>query len=79
VLRLFGVAEGAAHRSVHSVEELKLLVHESQAEGVLEETQEAMLVRVFEFAERYVTETMIRYFIEKVHKRSWFINRPDIN
>jgi putative hemolysin len=44
---------------VHSVEELKLLVHESQAEGVLEETQEAMLVRVFEFGERYVTETMI--------------------
>ncbi len=59
VLRLFGVSEGGAHRAVHSVEELKLLVHESQAEGVLEETQEAMLVRVFEFGERYVTETMI--------------------
>lgn len=59
VLRLFGVREGATHRSVHSVEELKLIVHESQAEGVLEETQEEMLVRVFEFGERYVTETMI--------------------
>lgn len=59
VLRLFGVPAGASHRSVHSVEELKLLVHESQAEGVLAETQEEMLVRVFEFSERYVTEAMI--------------------
>lgn len=40
VLRLFGVAGASGHHSVYSADELKMLVHESQAEGVLEQTQE---------------------------------------
>ncbi|MFZ2517367.1 MAG: hemolysin family protein, partial [Anaerolineae bacterium] len=60
VLRLFGVAGASGHHSVYSADELKMLVRESQAEGVLEQTQEEMLVRVFEFGERDVSEAMIQ-------------------
>jgi CBS domain containing-hemolysin-like protein len=59
VLRLFGVKGASGHHSVYSVEELKMLVRESQAEGVLQQTEEEMLVRVFEFGERDVSEAMI--------------------
>ena len=59
VLRLFGIKGAIGHHSVYSVEELKMLVRESQAEGVLQQTEEEMLVRVFEFGERDVSEAMI--------------------
>ena len=59
VLRLFGVKGQTSHRSVHTVEELMVLVHESQEEGMLEEEEEEMLERVFEFGDRLVREAMI--------------------
>ena len=43
VLRLFGVAGASGHHSVYSADELKMLVRESQAEGVLEQTQDCLL------------------------------------
>ena len=44
---------------VHTIEELKMLVRESQSEGILEEEEEEILTRAFEFSDRYVREAMI--------------------
>ena len=59
LLRLFGLHRASGHQQVHSVEELKYLVRESQAGGVLEARQEEMLQKVFEFGDRQVSEVMI--------------------
>lgn len=58
LLRLFGLHRASGHEQVHSVEELKYLVRESQAGG-LEARQEEMLQKVFEFGDRQVSEVMI--------------------
>jgi CBS domain containing-hemolysin-like protein len=59
VLKLIGVPSIGAHRTIHSVEELKQLVTDSQEGGLLEESEEEMLHNVFEFAERQVSEAMV--------------------
>ncbi len=59
VLRLLGVAGVTSQHGVYTVDELKILVRESQESGILEEEEEEMLVRVFEFSDRYVREVMI--------------------
>ncbi|HEY63894.1 MAG TPA: HlyC/CorC family transporter [Caldilineae bacterium] len=59
VLRLFGVRGVTSQHGVYTVEELKFLVKESQERGLLGEEEEEMLVRVFEFNDRYVREVMI--------------------
>jgi CBS domain containing-hemolysin-like protein len=51
---------GAGHRGgVHSEEELKMLVTASQEAGVLEEQEEQMLHRVFDFADLTAGEVMV--------------------
>src|SRR5438309_2192789 len=59
VLRLLGVPSLSGHRTVHSIEELKRLVSDSQEGGLLEESEEEMLHNVFEFADRQVSEAMV--------------------
>ncbi|RLC81682.1 MAG: hypothetical protein DRI61_03525 [Chloroflexi bacterium] len=59
VLRPFGVPVGTEIRSVHTVEELRMLVKESYERGLLEEMEEELLSRVFDFGERTVKEVMI--------------------
>ncbi len=59
VLRLFGVTGDTSTHGVYTIDELKFLVRESQESGLLEEEEEEMLVRVFEFGERRVREVMI--------------------
>lgn len=59
VLRVIGVPSIGAHRTIHSVEELKQLVTDSQEGGLLEESEEEMLHNVFEFADRQVSEAMV--------------------
>jgi putative hemolysin len=44
---------------VHSLEELKYLMRESQEGGVLEAGQEEMLQKVFQFGDRQVSEVMV--------------------
>jgi CBS domain containing-hemolysin-like protein len=44
---------------VHSLEELKYLMRESQEGGVLEAGQEEMLRKVFQFGDRQVSEVMV--------------------
>ena len=59
VLKLIGVPSIGAHRTIHSVDELKQLVSDSQEGGLLEESEEEMLHNVFEFADRQVSEAMV--------------------
>jgi CBS domain containing-hemolysin-like protein len=51
IVRLLGLHAKGGRAMVHSEEELKMLVTASQEAGVLEETEEQMLHRVFDFAD----------------------------
>jgi CBS domain containing-hemolysin-like protein len=59
VLRLMRVEPMAGHRTVYTMDELKLIVRESQEGGAIEADQEAMLQKVFQFGDRQVREAMI--------------------
>ncbi|MCC6801902.1 MAG: HlyC/CorC family transporter [Anaerolineae bacterium] len=58
VVRLLGFEPAGEHQSVHSPEELEMLVHSSREAGLLEASEEALLRRVFDFADIPVVETM---------------------
>ncbi len=58
VLHLLGVGGQTASHGIHTVEELKEVVRESQQEGVIPYDQ-GLLMRALEFGERYVREAMI--------------------
>lgn len=58
LLRVLGI-QPAAHRMVHSVEELKMLVRASEAGGVLADTERLMLHAVFDFADLLVRQVMV--------------------
>ncbi len=59
VLRLFGLrSEVTTENSVHSPEELRLLVEQSQEGGALEQNDAALLDAVFEFSEKNAREVM---------------------
>jgi putative hemolysin len=59
VVRLLGLRGRGGHAMVHSEEELKMLVTASQEAGVLEETEEQMLHRVFGFADLTAGQVMV--------------------
>ncbi len=59
VLRLFGVPEASEHRRAYSLEELKLLVEQSERQGLIPDQESEILSRVFEFGQRQVHEAMI--------------------
>jgi CBS domain containing-hemolysin-like protein len=59
VVRAFGLRSTGGHGMVHSEEELKMLVTASQEAGVLEETEEQMLHRVFGFADLTAGQVMV--------------------
>jgi CBS domain containing-hemolysin-like protein len=58
-LRAVGVQPISVHGTIYSVEELKQLVSESQEGGLLDEQQETMVRRVFEFGDRLAREVMV--------------------
>ncbi|HLA63022.1 MAG TPA: hemolysin family protein [Rhodothermales bacterium] len=58
VVRLMGFKPVSGHASVHSVEELELLVKSSREAGVVDEQQEYMVAGVFEFAGRHASQIM---------------------
>jgi CBS domain containing-hemolysin-like protein len=59
VLRLFGArTESVSEDSVHSPEELRLLVEQSQELGALEQHDAALIEGVFEFSEKNAREVM---------------------
>jgi CBS domain containing-hemolysin-like protein len=59
VVRALGLKAPSRLSLVHSEEELKMLVTASQEAGVLEEGEEQMLHRVFEFADLTAAQVMI--------------------
>ena len=59
VVNLLGLRPPSGHSLVHSEEELKMLVTASQEAGVLEEEEEQMLHRVFDFADRTAGQLMV--------------------
>jgi len=58
VLRLFGLQPGAGEESLHSPEEIKLLVAASQEAGLLHLTQQEVVERVFNIGDRRIAEIM---------------------
>ncbi len=60
VLRMVGVKEAkGGHGTIASIEELKMVLEQSGAEGIIEEEAREMLERVFDFGERVVREVMV--------------------
>lgn len=58
VVRLMGLHPVGEHASVHSVEELELLVHSTREAGLIEEQQERMVSGVFDFEEIVIRKVM---------------------
>ncbi len=58
VVRLLGFEPAAEHHQVHSAEELEMLVHSSQEAGLIEESEELLLRRAFDFPDILVREVM---------------------
>ncbi|HUQ45221.1 MAG TPA: hemolysin family protein [Gemmatimonadaceae bacterium] len=58
VLRLFGQKAVNAEENVHSAEELRILVEQSQEVGALERQDAALIEGVFEFSEKNAREVM---------------------
>lgn len=58
VVRLLGFEPAGEHQSVHSPEELEMLVHSSREAGLLQESEEVLLRRVFDFSDIPVIEIM---------------------
>ena len=58
VLRLFGQRPDLGHESVHSPDELRMLVEQSQEQGAIESTDADLLDAVFEFSEKNAREVM---------------------
>lgn len=58
VLKIFGLQPGAGEGSVHSPDELKLLVRECQEAGILQEAQQEVVVRVLNIGTRHIGDIM---------------------
>ena len=59
LLRLVGIAPMSESELAHSEEELRLILTDSQAQGVLDLDERKMLERVFNFADRSVRQVMV--------------------
>jgi len=59
VLRLFGLEPPGAEGEVHSEAELKMLVSASTEHGEIEEQEQEMLYKVFDFADKEVADVMV--------------------
>ena len=58
VLRLFGLSPGSGEQSLHSPDELKLIVAASQEAGLLNQSQQELVERVFNIGERHIADIM---------------------
>ena len=58
VVRLLGFEPASEAHQVHSPEELEMLVHSSREAGLLQESEEVLLRRVFDFSDIPVVEIM---------------------
>ena len=58
LLRAVGVPPASGHASLHSTEELEQIVAESKQGGLLRESEEEILLNIFNFSERQVNQVM---------------------
>jgi len=58
VLRLFGLRLDAGHEAVHSPDELRVIVEQSQREGEIDQEDADLIGAVFEFSEKNAREVM---------------------
>lgn len=58
VVRLLGFEPAGGHQSVHSAEELVMLVESAHEAGVLEDAEERLLQRAFDFSEIHLRDVM---------------------
>lgn len=58
VLKIFGLQPGAGEGSVHSPDELKFLIQECQEAGVLQQTQQEVVLRVLDIGNRHIGDIM---------------------
>jgi CBS domain containing-hemolysin-like protein len=58
-VRLFGLQSSPDHASVYTVDELRQIINISHTSGTLEDDEQQMLHRIFEFADSEVQDVMI--------------------
>ena len=58
IVRLFGFESGGGHESVHSVEELEIIVAQSRKAGVLDAEEEVLLRHVFDFGDKIARDIL---------------------
>ena len=58
IVRLMGFSTGGEHESVHSVEELELIVAQSRRAGVLDADEEVLLRHVFDFSDKVARDIL---------------------
>ena len=59
VVRAFGLEVASEHASVHTVKELEMLVAQSHKAGLLDNEEEGLLRRVFDFGEKTAQHVMV--------------------
>ncbi|OLC60652.1 MAG: hypothetical protein AUH89_03725 [Ktedonobacter sp. 13_1_40CM_4_52_4] len=59
VVRAFGLRAASEHGSVHTVKELEMLVAQSHKAGLLDNEEEILLRRVFDFGEKTAQHVMV--------------------
>ncbi len=59
VLRLLGLSPATGEESVHSVEELRLLIEDTEEAGILDEDQAEFVQNVFELGNKRVKDCMV--------------------
>ncbi len=58
IVRLLGLEPPSGHTAIHSPEELEMLVQSSREAGLIEESEERLLQRAFDFGDLQIKEVM---------------------
>lgn len=59
ILKVFGISQVDEHESVHTDEEIKLLVEESYNHGLVDKTELTLVDNIFDFSDKTVKEIMV--------------------
>lgn len=59
ILRIFGIKPVGEHEEIHSEEELKLIIAESEEGGAIESNERELIQNVFDFDDRIVKQVMV--------------------
>lgn len=59
ILKVFGLSQVDEHESVHTDEEIKLLVEESYNHGLVDRTELTLVDNIFDFSDKTVKEIMV--------------------